>query len=78
MQVALPPRPASTAALSANSSGRGRGTKFAGGYAQGAVDTARPSSVHFRQPPLSTAASSNPAARSIHQTRAAHMFTARS
>jgi hypothetical protein len=32
----------------------------------------------LRQPPFSTAASSKPTARSIHQTRAAHMFTARS
>jgi hypothetical protein len=40
--------------------------------------TGRPSSVHFFQPPLSTATSSKPNARSIHQIRAAHILTKRS
>ena len=78
MQVARCPRPASTASLPTNSSGRGRATKRAGGYAHGSVEVGRPSNVHFFQPPFSTAASSKPTARSIHQTRAAHMLTARS
>ena len=78
MQAARCPRPASTASLPTNNSGRGRATKRAGGYAHGSVEVGRPSTVHFFQPPFSTAASSKPTARSIHQTRAAHMFTARS
>jgi hypothetical protein len=42
------------------------------------VATGRPSSVHFLKPPFSTAAASKPNARSIHQTRVAHIVTLRS
>jgi len=77
-QVALSPTPASTSALPAINSGRGLGVDVGDGRAPSSVATGRPSTVHFFQPPSRTAALSKPKARSIHHTRAAHMFTKRS
>ena len=74
MALASSPRRSRTWWRSAKYPDRGRGSNRAGGYAPGAVVTGRPSSFHFSNPPSSTAAASNPNARSIHHTRVAHMM----
>ena len=67
-------RRARTWARSAKNPDRGRASNLAGGQAPGVVVTGRPSAFHFSNPPSSTAAPSNPNARSIHHTRVAHMM----
>ena len=63
-----------TYALSTNRPGLRLAVKCAGGQRPGSAETGRPSAFHFSQPPSSTAAPSKPKARSIHQTRVAHMM----
>ena len=62
-----------TCATSTTSSGRARATKSPGGRAGIASSSGRPSCIHRRSPPSSTATRSCPTQRIIHQRREAYI-----